>query len=510
MGAGWNELLSLTGETTYLIDDHNVQDQVTLNYQVLPSGSTTIVGSVQSGTFVNAQVFREFNPHTPIGNVRWWTGTETVAGIKSLRIPRLVPQAAGLSWVVAFATQDSAVISGSATAGLVARTHDTNKFNSILVADTTGSTTELLEGQVNTVGGTGRDWFSASVEVRAEENSAGTTGFVLNEPGVTGAPVGLTISPGSVIVPVTFPSFAISAGGPPGGGGPNPSGKRIESPAPGFTRLHYSDFLEDRTLGTGIHPNTHVMLRPRPNAGADGSYWDSSQRGNYNWTRTTEQRDSMLRIWLHTEQVGQSGIFHVPNPTGAMKTGPGATNPNTNGDWINYVSAPLSQANQRWAFDVHFTARFPLIVGRKMAHLSWAGGAPVGATGYGEEDYPEGKMDGGSAKGNAFHHYWQSSQQESMQLQTNLQNWHYYKFRFWARGYQGHPTGYFACYLDGVLKSPHAPQPFTANVPPDDMYFVLQIETYLKGQTIPTSNIGQGWVEYDEYAFDVPTSGMGL
>jgi hypothetical protein len=515
MGSGWTELVSLSGDNYVIVNESSVQDHATLNYQVLPSGSTTVVGSVASGTFVHAEVFRDFNPYEPIGNFRWWIGHETAAGIKSIRIPRLVPQIPGRSWVAAFATQDSAVISGSATTGLTARTDATNKFSSTLVADTANSTTELVEGLISSVGGQNQDWLAASVEIRDQEDAVSTNGFVLNNPDGTPPPGGgggnsIAINPSSLITQVSFPVISAFASGPPGGGG-SPSGKRIDGPASGFTRLYYTDFLNNQPLGAGIHPQTATILRPRPNEAGDGTFWDSSQRGNYNWTKTTSEEDSKLRIWLHTEQWGQTNRTHVANPTGQMRTGPGANNPNTNGDWINYVSAPLSQANQRWACDVHFTARYPTIDGRKMAHLLWAGGAPVGAPGYGEEDFPEGKLDGGADKGNGFHHHWQSHTQQSVQLHTNLQNWHYYKFRFWAQGYQGQP-GYVEFWLDGVRYGPNGANgtAFTTNVPPDDMYFVLQIETYLKGQTIPLTNIGQGYVEYDEYAFDVPTSGMGL
>jgi hypothetical protein len=42
------------------------------------------------------------------------------------------------------------------------------------------------------------------------------------------------------------------------------------------------------------------------------------------------------------------------------------------------------------------------------------------------------------------------------------------------------------------------------------MYYVLQIETYLRAQTIPLTNIGSGHILFDEWALDVPTSGLGL
>lgn len=186
----------------------------------------------------------------------------------------------------------------------------------------------------------------------------------------------------------------------------------------------------------------------------------------------------MLDQWLHTETgtCKTSGFTQVHDPYGGC----------------NYVNAPIWNLADQDEFVVSLVARFDDIPGRKVAYLSWCG-PRVGDPGYCEDDYPEGKLDGGSCKGNAFHHLYSSSSQTSKQLCIDFNDWHLY---------QQHvvPGQYVDFLLDGRLIF-HA----TTGVSPPGVtrYWVGQSETYLAGQTLPEPD-AQGHIYWDAFAVDLP------
>jgi len=244
---------------------------------------------------------------------------------------------------------------------------------------------------------------------------------------------------------------------------------------PGMKVASYTNFEgEDRNLGQGFGPQLLQIWRPRPDVARDGTYKDSSQRGTYSAKNTYEQKNSLGRFFIHSSKPGANPLVHDPNGT------------------IHWVYAPLDQQNDQDEIFVQFTAQFPQIVGRKMAHLLWAFGTEVN----GEIDIPEGKLDGGSDKGNLFIHHHQSSQQTSVQLHINLQQPHHYGLYF--RKAKTGDAGKIEAFVDG--KMIHSG---TAVGIPNPMHWVGQFETYLKGQTIPTTNIGSGWAAYDKYRCDI-------
>lgn len=256
------------------------------------------------------------------------------------------------------------------------------------------------------------------------------------------------------------------------------SGFTIPAPRTGYVRLHYTTFPNTQLLGQGPHPDTLQYLRPRPDALHDGTYGDSSGRGTYSWKNTTSEHDGVLDIWLHSSNSGENPLVH----NGSGK--------------IHWVSAPLAQAGDRDALDVHLIAKYPMVPGRKIAHLLWA----FGTNDNGEDDFPEGKLDGGTDKGNAFHHYGTNGQQ-SWQLHTNLQEWHMYTIRY-------KKNSYVEFWFDGSLFARS-----TTSISVNPMHWVGQIETYLRGQDIPGwdsedntyhGTAGQGHILWDAFAIDVP------
>jgi hypothetical protein len=142
--------------------------------------------------------------------------------------------------------------------------------------------------------------------------------------------------------------------------------------------------------------------------------------------------------------------------------------------------------------DVHLVARYPLLPGRKIAHLLWNTGTNVN----GEEDHPEGKLDGGNDKGIAVHHYYGGGQRV-WDLDTNLQEWHHFLTRFHCDTPRG--SGFVEFWMDGQLVGRS-----TDRIPPDPMWYVAQIETYLDGQALPEPD-GEGHVLFDAFAVDVPS-----
>lgn len=245
--------------------------------------------------------------------------------------------------------------------------------------------------------------------------------------------------------------------------------------------MAFTEFPNSQALGSGPSADTAQYLRPRPDVARDCTYNDSSGRGRYCWRATTSEHDGVLDIWLHTE----TGSCHngLDRPFTKQHDPAGG---------CNFVSAPLAQTNRQCIQDVHLVSKYPLLPGRKIAHLLWNTGTNVN----GEEDHPEGKLDGGSNKGIAAHHYYGGGGQRVWDLNTNLQAWHLWTLRFHCNNPTG--TGFVEFWMDGHLIGRS-----TDRIPPDPMWWVAQIETYLAGQAIPELD-GQGHVLFDAFAVDIP------
>jgi hypothetical protein len=300
-----------------------------------------------------------------------------------------------------------------------------------------------------------------------------------------GTPTQLTPGPRSVGVVVPAPTVLITPSG-----GINVSGIPRPAVRSGYERVAATEFQNQQSAIGPPAPSTAAILRPRPNVAQDGTFTDSSGRGRYSWKHTTREWNGTLDIFLHSENAGQATRTHVP------------------GGSINYCSAPLSNhasavdmgnGIRPKAFDVHVIVKFPLANGYKCAFLLWNTGTNIN----GEDDWPEGKFDGGTPKGIAAHHYYGTGGQkvwgDVLTTGNGFQDWHLYTTRFHADGYRGHPTGYINFLLDGVKISSGAGE--TDRICPDGMWWVGQIETFLAGQPIP-SPMPSGHVYIDWFAVD--------
>jgi hypothetical protein len=246
----------------------------------------------------------------------------------------------------------------------------------------------------------------------------------------------------------------------------------------GYKVKSTTTFDVDQALGQPPNAAMLEVFRPRPSVAQDCTYKDSSGRGTYCWKRTTSVHDGMMDIWLHSESPGQGTITH--NPLGT----------------VHYVAAPLAQAGDLDQFDVHLVAKYADVPGRKMAHLLWA----YGTNENGEDDFPEGKLDGGSCKGNAFHHWARPTKgQEAWPACIDFNDWHLYTMQFRRKGLGGSgDPGYIRFLLDGKQIGQS-----TTYVSPNPMHWVGQIETYLSGQPLPAT-ASQGHIYWDSFRIDVP------
>jgi hypothetical protein len=251
----------------------------------------------------------------------------------------------------------------------------------------------------------------------------------------------------------------------------NVSGITIPSPFAGYSRALFTEFPNKQALGSGPAADTAQVLKPRT-----CGFRDSSGRGSYCWPATTSEHDGVLDQWLHTESGScrTSGWTFVHDPNGGC----------------NYVNAPIWNLPDQTDFVVSLVAKFDDIPGRKVAYLRWCG-PKVGATGYCEDDGPEGKLDGGDCKGNFFHHHDSSSTQNGYKLCLDFNVWHLYQMHV-------KPGRFVDFYVDNRLIA-HA----TSGVTTADSFWVGQSETYLAGQTLPLPH-SQGHILWDAFAVDLP------
>lgn len=254
------------------------------------------------------------------------------------------------------------------------------------------------------------------------------------------------------------------------------SGVPVRAPPAGYHRERFADFCGNQPLGQLPSGNTATVLQPRPDAARDCTFNDSSGRGRYCWKATTSEGGGILDIWHHTE-------------TGSCKAS-GFTFQHNGSGGCNYVSAPKWTIPDQADFVVSYVARFDDIPGRKVAVLRWCG-PKINTAGYCEDNFVEGKLDGGACKGNAFHHLESSSQQVSKSLCIDLNDWHEYRMAV-------KPGQYVDFILDGVTVL-HA----TSGVTSAPSYWVFQTETYLSGQAIPEPD-NQGHLQIDWLTIDLP------
>jgi hypothetical protein len=278
-------------------------------------------------------------------------------------------------------------------------------------------------------------------------------------------------------VPTPVPTAVPTPEPTPAPAGCNASGIQIRGTISGYVRDGLADFCGNQPLGQLPTGNTATVLQPRPDAARDCTYNDSSGRGKYCWKATTSEHDGILDIWHHTE-------------TGSCKTS-GFTFVHNGSGGCNYVSGPKWTLPDQDEFVVTYAARFDDIPGRKVAVLRWCGPG-VGDPGYCEDNFVEGKLDGGACKGNAFHHLESSTQQNGKALCIDLNDWHEYRMHV-------KPGQFVDFILDGVTVL-HA----TSGVTTDTSYWVFQTETYLAGQTIPEPD-NQGHIEIDWLTIDLPS-----
>jgi hypothetical protein len=277
--------------------------------------------------------------------------------------------------------------------------------------------------------------------------------------GPANPPVSLTfrvVNTGSV--PTTVPP-------PPDTDDPSPStcGPMPATAPAGWQRVVSDTFSENIPLGqwgrdggAWEQPGGHWRARP------DG-WKDSSRRGTYSSPKTTSQHDSLMDIWVHSEGV------------------------------TRYVAAPISLVGDTLGQRISICMRADVIPGYKLAFLLW----PSQGSGNerGEIDFPEGKLNGGSATARAFMHYdprpSSGREQDAYDTGVALQGWHTYTVAWRPQ------SGTTEFFVDGRLFGRS-----TQYVPRGPMHYIMQVETYMAGQVLPPP--ASGHVLVDWVTIEVP------
>jgi hypothetical protein len=245
-----------------------------------------------------------------------------------------------------------------------------------------------------------------------------------------------------------------------GGGGVTQSGERcgaIPGVPGGWTRRVTSTFDEQTKLGSWPGPIAARDWRGR----ATGP--DSSGRGTYSTAKTISEQNGMLDVWVHSE--------------GGRR----------------YVAAPIPLIGDTVGQRVSICMRADRIPGYKIAFLLW----PTDGEGnsQGEIDFPEGKLTP-TGEARAFMHYdpepRSGRSQDAYTTGTSTEDWHSYTIE-WDPA--GHVTSF---YFDGKLIG----RSTGPEVPDGPMRYVMQIETYLKGQALPPP--AEGHIQIDWVTIDVP------
>lgn len=240
----------------------------------------------------------------------------------------------------------------------------------------------------------------------------------------------------------------------------------------GWKRLAYTNFREDgnRALGQGFGPHLASLWKPRE------GMKDSSQRGTYSAKDTWSQKDGIGDVYLHSHKLGADPLKHDPAGT------------------IHKVFGAVSMFGDHPEQLVQWTEQCPTTPGRKQAPLFWA----FGTNDNGEDDHYEHKY-GTGQRSNSFHHYYGGGGQEAIRLNVVTTDPHALGMYFRAKGTRGSSDpGEFSTYVDGQLR-----KTFTTKQTPNPMHFVMQIETYLKADPLPSS-ASDGHVRFTQYALDVP------
>jgi hypothetical protein len=237
-----------------------------------------------------------------------------------------------------------------------------------------------------------------------------------------------------------------------------PSESRCPTPLPaaappGWTRVVTSTFSENVQLGQWPGPVAAQAWKNRARGG------DSSGRGTYDSSRTVTEANGLLDVWVHSE---------------------GST---------RYVAAPVSTLGGMLGARISICMRADQIPGYKVAFLLW----PTDGEGnqLGEIDFPEGKLAGGGATAKAFMHHAGAESQDAFDSGVALQGWHTYTIEWDPTASQP----YVSFFLDGRLLGTA-----TDRVPIVPMFYVMQIETYLRGDPLPPPAAGHvqvDWVTID-------------
>ena len=227
------------------------------------------------------------------------------------------------------------------------------------------------------------------------------------------------------------------------------------SPPAGWRRVVTSTFSETRAIGSWPGPVAGQAWKNR----ARGP--DSSGRGTYDSSRTVSEGNGLLDVWVHSEG-------------------------NT-----RYVAAPVSRLGGTRGARISVCMRADAIPGYKIAFLLW----PTDGQGnsLGEIDFPEGKLDGGGATARAFMHHAGRDSQDAYDSGVALQGWHTYTIEWNPKA----STPYVSFFVDGRLLGTSR-----QDVPTVPMFYVMQIETYLKGQALPPPAAGH--VQMDWVTIDLP------
>ncbi len=202
---------------------------------------------------------------------------------------------------------------------------------------------------------------------------------------------------------------------------------------------------------------------------------DSSGRGVYDSSKTVSERNGLLDIWIHSETSGKPGVH---DPAGQR-----------------YVAAIVSKLGPTKGAKITICMRTDVIPGYKLAYLLW----PSEGIGnqLGEIDFPEGKLSGLPATAKAFMHYapkpTSGKHQDWYDTGKPLQQWHAYTIEWNPKA----SPPYAKFYLDGQLIG-HS----TKYVPTVTMRYIMQNETYVKGQLLPAP--AQGHIQVDWITIDVP------
>lgn len=246
--------------------------------------------------------------------------------------------------------------------------------------------------------------------------------------------------------------------------GANNCGPIPAAPA-GWQRRVTSTFSETTRLGSWPGPVAARDWTSRPTG-----YRDSSGRGTYSTPRTVSEHDGVLDVWIHSE-----------------------------GD-RRYVAAPIPKIGDTSGQRIAVCMRADRIPGYKLAFLLWPDEGPGNF--HGEINFPEGKLTP-TGEPLAFVHYdpkpASGKQQDAYQTNVSSVDWHQYTIEWDPGSASSQSDDVVSFYLDGRLIG----RTTGPEVPDGPMHYIMQMETYLRGQELPAP--AEGHVLIDWVTIDVPS-----